>query len=374
MSERNFDDRPAVREKTPLLLGLVGPSGTGKTYSALRLATGIQRVTGGDIFVIDTEARRSMHYAPDKGAQPNPAKGKFGFRIVPFGAPFGPLEYLKAIEHCVKKGAKTIIVDSMSHEHEGPGGVLEMHEAEVKRLAKQWKTSEDAVKMSAWGKPKSERRRMINTILQMEANFLFCFRAKPKLKIVKGKNPEQRGFMPLAGEEFVYEQTARFLLLPGADGRPALTSTFEGEREIIKIPSQFRDLFAKPGEQLSESLGVLMAQWAAGADAPEPMTVAELVRGYEACSDSATFRVLEGSRSVAWAKASKEDRAALKAAADAATLRMEKAEKAAMPPRDSDVDEDGVRREDDGSVPADQEPPLAATGTDGPAERQPGED
>lgn len=370
MTERIFDDRPAVREKTPLLLGLVGPSGTGKTYSALRLATGIQRVSGGEIFVVDTEARRSMHYAPDKGESANPAKGKFAFRIVPFGAPFGPLEYLKAIEHCVKKGAKTIIVDSMSHEHEGPGGVLEMHEAETKRLARQWKVSEDAAKMSAWGKPKSERRRMINTILQMDANFIFCFRAKVKLKIEKGKQPAPRGFMPLAGEEFVYEQTARFLLLPGANGRPTLTSNFEGEREIIKIPSQFRELFSKPGEQLSESLGVLMAQWAAGAEAPEPMTVAELVRGYDACSDSATFRVLEGSRGLVWAKASKDDRAALKAAADAATKRMEDAEKAALPPREDDVDEDGVRK-DDGTVPADREPTLAATGTD---DREPGSD
>jgi len=356
---RVFDNRPAVRERTPLLLGLVGPSGTGKTMSSLRLATGIQRVTGGKIYMIDSEARRSLHYAPDKGTPANPAKGKFDFEIVPFGAPFSPLDYLAAIEHCVKSGAKVIIVDSMSHEHEGPGGVLEMHDMETKRLAKQWRVSEDVAKMSAWGKPKAERRRMINSILQMDAHFIFCFRAKPKLKIVKGKTPEPRGYMPLAGEEFVYEQTARFLLLPGSDGRPALSSTFEGEREIIKIPAQFRDLFSRPGEQLSESLGVLMAQWAAGSEAPEPMTAAELQRGYEACSDSATFRVLEGSRGVMWSKASKDEKAALKTAADAATKRIEDANAAALP-RDADVDDDGVVR---GSEP---EAPLAATGTDDP--------
>jgi len=321
-----------------LLLGLVGPSGTGKTYSALRLATGMQRVTGGYIFVIDTEARRSLHYAPDHGNQADPARGKFGFQVVPFGAPFGPLEYLHAIEHCARSGAKTIIVDSMSHEHEGPGGVLEMHEAETKRLSKQWKTSEDAVKMSAWGKPKSERRRMINTILQFDANFIFCFRAKPKLKIVKGRNPEPRGFMPLAGEEFVYEMTARFLLLPGADGRPALQSTFEGEREIIKIPIQFRDLFSRPGEQLSESLGMLMAQWAAGSEAPETMSVDALLRGYAACTDSATFRVLEGSRSVSWGRATKDEKVQLKTAADAAQKRIEEPA-TPMPPRDDDDSE-----------------------------------
>src|SRR4051812_34294852 len=123
MATRTFDDRPATREKTPILVGLVGPSGTGKTYSALRLAAGFQRVSGGETYLIDTEARRALHYAE-----------KFTFRHRAFGAPFSPLDYLSAIEHCVKKGATTIIVDSMSHEHEGPGGVLEMHTAEHARL------------------------------------------------------------------------------------------------------------------------------------------------------------------------------------------------------------------------------------------------
>src|SRR5678815_3652835 len=121
---RTFEDVEAKRGEVPLLAGLVGPSGTGKTFSALRLATGIQRVSGGEIYVIDTEARRSLHYAE-----------QFKFRHVQFDAPFGPLDYLSAITYCVGKGAGTIIVDSMSHEHEGPGGVLESHEAELTRLA-----------------------------------------------------------------------------------------------------------------------------------------------------------------------------------------------------------------------------------------------
>jgi len=117
---RTFETKPAVRSQVPLLIGLVSPSGAGKTYSALRLATGIQRVVGGEIFVVDTESRRALHYAE-----------QFKFKHVQFNAPFGPLDYLAAIEHCVREGAKTIVVDSLSHEHEGPGGVLEMHEQEI---------------------------------------------------------------------------------------------------------------------------------------------------------------------------------------------------------------------------------------------------
>ncbi len=252
MTNRTFEDKPATRERVPLLLGLVGPSGSGKTYSALRLATGIQKAVGGDIYFVDTEARRALHYAD-----------RFRFRHVAFGMPFGPLDYLAAIEHCVKKGAKTVIVDSMSHEHEGPGGVLEMHEAECERLMKQWKTSREKVQMTAWAKPKQDRRRLINTVLQMPCNFIFCFRAKEKLKIIPGKQPENQGWMPIAGDEFVFEMTMNALLYPGSNGVPVWRTDEPGERKMTKLPEQFRALFSN-SESLSEDLGEKMATWALG--------------------------------------------------------------------------------------------------------------
>src|SRR5487761_2438972 len=57
----SFTFRPAVRENVGLLIGLIAPSGGGKTYTAMRLATGI----AGDkrFCVIDTEAGRAKHYA-----------------------------------------------------------------------------------------------------------------------------------------------------------------------------------------------------------------------------------------------------------------------------------------------------------------------
>lgn len=259
MTKRVFEDKPAVREKVPLLVGLVGPSGGGKTFSALRIASGIQRVTGGDIWCVDSEANRSKHYAD-----------RFKFRHVPFVAPFGPLDYLGAIEHCISKGAGTIIVDSMSHEHEGPGGVLEMHETETGRLAAEWGVSREKAQMSAWAKPKQERRRLINTILQMPCNFLFCFRAKPKLKIEKGKDPVQLGYMPIAGEEFVFEMTLNCLLLPNAGGIPTWHSEEQGEKMMIKLPEQFRHLFSDK-KPMSEEHGEAMANWAAGTPGTESL-------------------------------------------------------------------------------------------------------
>ena len=306
---RTFDYMPAVREATPLLLGLVGPSGTGKTFSALRLATGIQRVSGGEIALIDTEARRALHYAE-----------KFRFNHVPFGAPFSPLDYLAAINHCIAKGAKVIIIDSMSHEHEGPGGVLEMHDQELQRMSGGDRGKAERMNLLAWQKPKAERRRLINSILQMDINCIFAFRSKEKLKIVKGQDPEPLGFMPIAGEEFVYEMILKCLLLPGANGVPTLSSGFRGEQMMVKVPEQFHQLFAKP-VQLSEDIGEALARWAAGTPSATG-TLAELFLQYEACSDAATYRTLEASRRVLWDAATKESRAALKAAADAAQARI----------------------------------------------------
>ena len=87
-SPRQFTDSPAVREKVPLWFGLAGASGSGKTYSAQRIAKGMQRVIGGDIFGIDTESKRMLHYAD-----------KFNFRHIPFSEPFGSLDYLEAVSY-----------------------------------------------------------------------------------------------------------------------------------------------------------------------------------------------------------------------------------------------------------------------------------
>jgi hypothetical protein len=252
LSERVFDYAPAARARVPLITSLAGPSGGGKTFSALRLATGMQRVSGGDIAYIDTESRRALHYAE-----------KFRFHHVPFGAPFSPLDYLQAIEHCVKKGARVLAIDSLSHEHEGPGGVLEWHAKEVERLSTAWGVKGDKANIPAWAVPKAARRQFINSLLQLDINLIMCFRAKEKIAI-KGSKVIDMGWMPIAGEEFIYEASMQCLLLPGSDGVPTWNPERPGEKAMAKLPDQFRGLMADP-KPLSEDIGQQLAEWAAGA-------------------------------------------------------------------------------------------------------------
>jgi hypothetical protein len=353
-SSRRFTIENAERTTLPLFLGLVGPSNTGKTYSALRLATGIQKVTGGKIIGIDTESKRMRHYAPLPGQKPDPLNGKFDFKHMEFRAPFDSLDYLAAIEQAVAAGAKVVIVDSMSHEHEGPGGVLEQHQAETQRLAKLWKVPESKAQMSAWGPAKAKRRRLINTLMQMQVHAIFCFRAKKKLKIVKGQDPVERGFQPIAGEEFIYEMMLKFLLLPGARGVPTWDPQHEDERDMVKIPGQFEYLF-RDSSPLSEDIGEALAQWAAGGDGAGLYA--------QIAASISVAKTIEQLRDV-WPRL--EDVKKKKSLPPSSYTALKEALETRKKAIESGAAD--VTTADDGTVPPDQEPPISER------EREPGDD
>jgi ABC-type oligopeptide transport system ATPase subunit len=268
-TKRSFQDHEAKREQVPLRIALVGPSGSGKTFSAFRLAVGIQKIDPGPIFLINTEGKRGTQYAE-----------YFSYREVELTAPFNPLSYRDAIDHCVERGAKTIIIDSVTHEHAGAGGVLDMHEAELTRIAgKDWK-KRARVSQLAWQKPKAERDRLRDAIDLLGVNLILCFRAKEKIKPARKKaKPEGQqqqgddegivamGWMAVGADDLVYAMDLSLLLPPGGEGVPIFRPDRPGEQIMFKLPIQFRDIFAEP-KQLSEGHGEAMARWAAGGAKP----------------------------------------------------------------------------------------------------------
>ena len=105
----------ATRQKAKIKMALQGPSGAGKTYSALLLAYGLCKAWD-KIGVIDTENGSSNLYA-HLGA----------FRVMTLTAPFTPEKYIDAIKLCENSSMEVIIIDSISHEWEGSGGILDIH-------------------------------------------------------------------------------------------------------------------------------------------------------------------------------------------------------------------------------------------------------
>lgn len=251
----NFSFRPATRENIGLIIGLSGPSGGGKTYSAMRLASGMAQ--GKRFAVIDTENGRAKHYAD-----------QFTFDHGALDAPFEPGHYREAIEAADAAGYPVILVDSFSHEHAGDGGILDMHEAELNRMVPDPKDyrRRDACNMAAWVKPKMAHKKMLSKLLQVRAHLILCFRAEEKIEMVKDEHgklviqPKKSlvglsGWIPICEKTLPYELTASFLLTPDRPGVP----------QPIKLQAQHR-VFVSLDKPLDEDTGRQLATWARGAE------------------------------------------------------------------------------------------------------------
>lgn len=248
----SFQFKPAIREQVGLLIGLAGGTGSGKTFSAMRLASGI---SGGKPFaVIDTEAGRAKHYAD-----------QFKFDHGDLMPSFSPQAYAEAIFAADEAKYPCIVVDSMSHEWAGEGGVLEMHEAELERMAGSDWEKRERVKMSAWIRPKMDHKKMVQRLLQIRAHLILCFRAEEKVDMVRDEKtgkmlivPKKSvtgldGWIPVCEKNLPFELTTSFLLTADAPGIP----------KPIKLQEQHRTMFPLT-KAISEESGRGVALWAAG--------------------------------------------------------------------------------------------------------------
>jgi hypothetical protein len=313
-----FTFTPAVREKIGLIIGLAGGTGSGKTFTAMRLATGI--AAGKPFAVIDTEAGRAKHYAD-----------RFKFDHGDLRPPFHPEAYADAIHAADAAGYPVIIVDSMSHEWAGEGGILDWQESELDRMAgDDWKKRESC-KMAAWIRPKMGHKRMASRLLQVRAHLILCFRAEEKVEMVRGSDGKMQivpkktltgldGWVPICEKSLPYELTASFLLTADHPGYP----------KPIKLEEQHRPLFPA-GQPIDEAGGERLAAWAAGGAATPkqaPASAAAVQGGdtleskYAACEDANVFDNLEAERSTVWRHLTVDRKKAIKAASDAAAERV----------------------------------------------------
>jgi hypothetical protein len=127
------------------------------------------------------------------------------------------------------------------------------------------------VKMAAWIKPKMQHKHMVQKLLQVRAHLILCFRAEPKVEMVKNREGKleiqakqslvgKDGWIPICEKNLPFETTAYFLLLASEPGIP----------KPIKLQEQHRAIFPLD-HQITEESGRLVAAWAAGGGAkPAP--------------------------------------------------------------------------------------------------------
>lgn len=250
--------RPAVRENVGLLIGLAGASGSGKTYTAMRLAKGI--ADGKRFAVIDTEAGRALHYAD-----------QFPFDHADLKPPFSPDAYAEAIVTADRAGYPVIVVDSVSHVWAGEGGVLDWQEREITRMAGDDYKKREAMKMASWIKPKMSHKAMVQRLLQVRAHLILCFRAEEKIDMVRGEDGKMKivpkvtptglsGWVPICEKNLPYELTASFLLTADAPGIP----------KPIKLQEQHHALFPTD-RPITEESGRGIAKWSGRSSGQPPV-------------------------------------------------------------------------------------------------------
>lgn len=110
--------KKATKEKIKLRMAIDGPTGAGKTYTALRFA---HQLTSGDkILVIDSERRSASKYV---GENPDGIPWEFSVIDLP---DHSPTTYIEAVNLGAREGFEVIVIDSLSHAWIGNNGVLEI--------------------------------------------------------------------------------------------------------------------------------------------------------------------------------------------------------------------------------------------------------
>lgn len=223
-------------ERGKLLISLAGAAGSGKTYSAMELASGICQDK--PFAVIDTEAGRAKHY-----------RDTFKFRHGDLAPPFTPEAYLAAIQAAEQQGFPAIVIDSMSHEWDGEGGLIDIVEKAGGKGP------------GAWSGPKSRHKKLMNHALQCRSHLIFCLRADEKLDLSKKDERgkvivEDKGWTPICEKRFMYDMTISFTLAPTAPGMVDLKLPH-------KVQDQHRMAFL-PGEYITGQAGDFLRRWSDG--------------------------------------------------------------------------------------------------------------
>lgn len=245
----------ATKEQAKLRLALFGPSGAGKTYSALRIATGL----GGPIAVIDTEHGSASKYAD-----------RFDFDVLEIGKKTIEV-YVEAMVAAQDAGYKILIIDSLSH-------AWKELLAEVDKLAK---TKYKGNSFAAWSVGTPKQAKLVDAILEFDGHVIGTIRSKTDWLITtdaKGKSkPERIGLAPEQGKGIEYEFDLLMELSPEHVAHVLKDRTGKYQDEYIE----------SPGEVFGKALAEWLAEGVPAKDRKTKVDYRELVNSIGIDDDEA---------------------------------------------------------------------------------------
>jgi|SRR6478672_2325539 len=254
--------RKATRQKAKIRLGLSAVSGGGKTYSSLLIAKGLAKGDLTKVALIDTENGSGDLYA-----------NLGDYNVLTLEAPFTPERYIDAIHQCEAAGMEVIIIDSITHEWDGKGGVLEIS------------NSMTGNSYTNWAKITPRHNAFIAAILQSNCHMITTVRRKQDYEMTTNSQgklvPQKIGLKEVTRDGFEYELTVNLEL----DTRHNATSSKDRTGLFID----------KPEFVPSEETGKMLLEWCElGIDPAEPLvqakTVEALGEAYKALSHENQIR------------------------------------------------------------------------------------
>jgi len=236
MSNKTF--QRAQRSQVFAKLAITGPTGSGKTFSALRLAGGLLNGTGKRIAFLDTENDSASLYSE-----------RFDFDVLPINRPFENEKFIEGINMAVSEGYGIVIIDSSSHFWEG---VLEYKSKLDGRGGNSYTNWQDANKKFDG---------IIAAVLHSKIHLIACMRSKMDYILEdngKGKMaPRKVGLAPVMRDGIEYEFTTVFDI------------ALDHQAQASKDRS---GLFTDKICQITEATGATLAEWLSGATAKQPAT------------------------------------------------------------------------------------------------------
>jgi hypothetical protein len=239
--------KKATKAAAKLRLGLIGPAGSGKTYTALRIAHGL----GGRIAVVDTERGSASLYAGERGID---------FDVIELDT-YEVERFIDAIKDAAAGGYSTIIIDSLSHAWAGKGGILEF-------VDKAGKRNTGGGNFGAWRDATPRHNALVDAILGAPLHVICTLRSKVEYVVenVGGRNQVRKvGLQPVQRDGLEYEFT--------------VVGDVTQEHDLLVTKTRAAFLKDAVIREAGEELGQQLSAWLAdGEVAPPPAPTPSVAR------------------------------------------------------------------------------------------------
>ncbi len=234
----NFVVQDAIRKKVYPKIGIFSPSGGGKTYTSLRLASGMikkmKEIDGKDyeIWLANNEGDRGLYYA-----------NEFKYKIINIVPPHDPETYIDLIKFAEQnEECGVLIIDSFSKEWAGEGGCLEI----AQKLGGQYQ--------KAWRNVTPRHRALMEVLNSAKVNIIATMRGEDQYVMSTDEktnktNLEKIGLGAKQGKDFEYEFSCTLSL----DQKTNSAESFKDNTHIFEN---------MPPRKLTENDGMKIIEWA----------------------------------------------------------------------------------------------------------------